>query len=220
MSGYTPQQLKRALKKAGLTVVYCDGWDSPSINPFGYSPCDGVVMHHTANSGAAGDHPSLPWMLNNTYAPVRAAHFLVGRSGSIHCTSGSGAYHAGAGGPITLGGVTIPGTQGNARMVGIEIESKGTDPRTDARVDEVDGITPQQVDSAVKLASALLALMGKDYRCAVRHADWTDGNFDRDNRTWLPTRGRKNDTLVPLKFWRNRIRWQMTKTRAANIIGR
>lgn len=218
MTAYTPKELKRALKQAGLQVEYQTGWDSKSINPFNTGPWAGVVLHHTANGGARGDHPSLYWMMNNSYKPVRAAHFLIGRSGRIMCTSGSGAYHAGSGGPLRLNGTYIAPTQGNAALVGIEIESKGTDPRTDAKVTDVDGLTPQQVDAAVKLTSALLDLMGLNVKNVIRHADWTNGGFDGNPR--LPTYGRKNDVLQPLKWWRRRIRRHQLALKAKRLIGR
>jgi N-acetyl-anhydromuramyl-L-alanine amidase AmpD len=218
MTAYTPKELRRHLRKSGLQVEYQPGWDSREINPFNSGPWAGVVLHHTANGGAAGDHPSLYWMMNNQYKPVRAAHFLIGRSGKILCTSGSGAYHAGAGGPLTLAGTYIAPTQGNAALVGIEIESKGTDPRTDASVGSVDGLTPQQVDAAVKLTVALLDLMGLGVKNVIRHADWTNGAFDGNPR--LPTFGRKNDVLQPLSFWRRRIRRAQLAMRAKRLIGR
>lgn len=218
MTAYSPAQLRRALKQAGLHVEYQPGWDSSGINPFNSGPWAGVVLHHTANGGARGDHPSLYWMMNNQYAPVRAAHFLIGRSGKIMCTSGSGAYHAGAGGPLKLGSHYIAPTQGNAALVGIEIESKGTDARTNARVDEVDGLTPQQVDAATKLTVALLDLMGLGVKSVIRHRDWTDGGFD--GNPVLPTKGRKNDVLQPLSFWRRRIRRAQLAMRAKRLIGR
>jgi hypothetical protein len=205
MTAYSPAQLKRALKLAGLTVEYQPGWDSKGINPFTSGPWAGVLLHHTANGGAKGDHPSLYWMMNNQYAPVRAAHFLIGRSGKIMCTSGSGAYHAGAGGPLKLGSHYIAPTQGNA-------------PRTDAKVTDVDGLTPQQVDAATKLTVALLDLMGLGVKNVIRHRDWTDGGFD--GNPVLPTKGRKNDVLQPLSFWRRRIRRAQLTMRAKRLFGR
>ena len=218
MTAYSPAQLRRALRQAGLNVQYQTGWDSPHINPFQSGPWAGVVLHHTANSGARGDHPSLYWMMNNQYAPVRAAHFLIGRSGTIFCTSGSGAYHAGTGGPLRLNGTYIAPTQGNAALVGIEIESKGTNPRVDAKIEDTDGLTPEQVTAAVKLTVALLDLMGLTHKNVIRHADWTNGDFDGNPR--LPTYGRKNDVLQPLKWWRTRIRRERRRMRLNRILGR
>lgn len=218
MTAYSPAQLKRHLKQAGLNVQYQTGWDSPHINPFTSGPWAGVVLHHTANGGAKGDNPSLYWMCNNEYAPVRAAHFLVGRSGSITCVSGSGAYHAGAGGPLRLNGTYIGPTQGNAALVGIEIESAGTNPRTDAKQDDTDGLTPEQVKAATDLTVALLDLMGLNHKNVIRHADWTNGGFDGNPR--LATYGRKNDVLQPLDWWRKRIRRAQRAMRVKRLFSR
>jgi N-acetyl-anhydromuramyl-L-alanine amidase AmpD len=218
MTAYSPAQLRRHLEACGLKVDYQPGWDTTAINPFRSGPWAGVMLHHTANGGARGDHPSLYWMMNNQYKPVRAAHFLIGRSGKILCTSGSGAYHAGAGGPIRLAGTAIPANQGNAAMVGIEIESKGTNPSTNAPVDSVDGITREQVKAAAALTAALLDLMGLNHRSVCRHADWTNGDFDGNPR--LPTFGRKNDVLQPLGWWRKRIRLAQRRLKLRLMLNR
>ena len=212
---YSPAQLKRALSLAGLDVSYEPGWDSPANDPFGISPSLGVIMHHTANGGARGDHPSLYWMMNNQYKPVRAAHFLVGRSGKIMCVAARGAYHAGAGGPVRVAGHLVPQNQGNKYLVGIEIESKGTSANRKARVDEVDGYTPQQVKAAAQLAAALCNLMGLSQRSVITHAAWTNGVFDGNPR--LPTFGRKNDTLLSVGFWRRRVRLRLAALRARRL---
>ena len=215
---YSPAQLKRALRRAGLNVSYEPGWETPANDPFGVSPSHGVIMHHTANSGARGDHPSLYWMMNNQFYPVRAAHFLVGRSGKIMCVASRGAYHAGAGGPVRVDGRSVPKDQGNKYLVGIEIESKGTSKSTTARIDEVDGYTPEQIESASKLAAALCDLMGVSHRAVITHAAWTNGEFDGNPR--LPTYGRKNDTLLGVGFWRRRVRLKMLALRTRRLLDR
>jgi len=215
-NAYSPAQLKRQLRRAGLEVSYESGWDNPANDPFGISPSLGVIMHHTANGGARGDHPSLYWMMNNQFAPVRAAHFLVGRSGKVMCVAGRGAYHAGAGGPVRVDGRLVPYNQGNKYLVGIEIESKGTNKSTTARIDEVDGYTPEQIEAASKLAAALCDLMGLSHRSVITHAAWTNGDFDNNPR--LPTYGRKNDTLLGVKFWRRRVRLKMLALRARRLL--
>ena len=215
---YSPAQLQRQLKRAGLHVSYEAGWSDSANDPFGVSPSHGVIMHHTANSGARGDHPSLYWMMNNQYAPVRAAHFLVGRSGKVMCVAARGAYHAGAGGPVRVDGRHIPYNQGNKYLVGIEIESKGTSANTKARVDEVDGYTPEQIESASLLAAALCDLMGVSSKAVITHAAWTNGEFDGNPK--LPTYGRKNDTLLGVGFWRRRVRLQKLKFQTRRLLNR
>lgn len=192
MGSYSYDSFAQAVRVSGVKAVFENGWNSSSICPFGVSPSAGVVIHHTANGGARGNAASLYWCLNNTYYPVRAAHFLIGRDGTVHVLSGRGSYHAGAGGPKTLEGRTIPANQGNRYLVGIEIESKGTDPRTNARKSDVDGITRKQVKATVRLTAAMCELMGVGWRSVIGHKEWTPG--------------RKNDPLQDMNWWRKKVR--------------
>lgn len=211
MATYTYAQFRTAILGAGLDkVVFQSGWDDPNISPFQSSPDTGVMLHHTANGGAKGNAPSLYWCLNNEYAPVRAAHCLIGRDGTVHILSGRGSYHAGAGGPMVLDGATVPADQGNRHLFGIEIESKGTNPSVRSLTSDVDGITPAQVRSAVLVSAAVLLLMGRDAKSLIRHRDWAPG--------------RKNDVLQPLPYWRGKVRrrlaWLRLQRAAARVAGR
>ena len=219
MKTYTANEFKKAMKKHAVNVVYYDGWDSSVIDPFGVSPSMGIVAHHTANSGAHGNNPSVPWQVHNEFYPVRAAHVNIGRDGLVTVLAARGAYHAGAGGPVTIGSGTVPYNQGNKYLFGVELESKGTSANTDAAITDVDGITPQQVESFTRLACALCELMDVDEKSIIRHADWTDGG-PKFGGPWLPTRGRKNDTLVPTTFWRKAVRKRRMVTRLKALIGR
>ncbi len=205
MASYTATQLRRALRKSGLNVAYAEGWDSKEIDPFGVSPYAGVMMHHTANGGAKGNNPSLYWQIRNTYYPVRAAHCNIGRDGLVTIIAARGSYHAGAttlpAGGIQLGKYWVSGSHGNRATFGIEIESKGTNPTTKAKVTDVDGYTPEQIKAATILAATICELMGVDASCVLNHADWAPG--------------RKNDTLLPRSWWQRRVkrhlRWQAAK---------
>jgi N-acetyl-anhydromuramyl-L-alanine amidase AmpD len=209
MAGYTTKQLKRKLDKTGLRLDYAKGWDDPAINPFGVSPSVGVVMHHTANGGAKGNNPSVYWQCNNEYAPVRAAHFNIGRDGLVTVISGSGAYHAGAGradGGMNIGGTWVPSVSGNKLLVGIEIESKGTSANKRAKPGDVDGYTPAQIKAATILAAAMCELMGVTADSVLNHADWAPG--------------RKNDTLLPRSFWQGKVRRKMLANKATRLLRR
>jgi N-acetyl-anhydromuramyl-L-alanine amidase AmpD len=102
---------------------------------------------------------------------------------------------------MTLGGQWIPSSSGNKALFGIEIESKGTNPTTHAKVTDVDGYTPEQVKAATILAATICELMGVDDKSVINHKDWAPG--------------RKNDTLLTKEFWRKkvkrRLRWQAAK---------
>ena len=104
-------------------------------------------------------------------------------------------------------------------LFGVELESKGTSANTDAKVTDTDGITPQQVESFTRLACALCELMDVDEKSILRHADWTDGG-PKFGGPWLPTRGRKNDTLVPTEFWRKAVKRRRLTARLKALVGR
>lgn len=188
----TAKQVLEAVKASGVKYVLEDGWDNPAIGKYGsgWKPA-GVVLHHTANGGAKGNTPSLRWVLHNEYAPVRACHFLVGRDGMVHVVYALGCYHAGAGGPMRVGGVSIPKDEGNRYLYGIEVESKGTDPSVKAGPSDVDGFTPAQVEATARLSAELVRMLGKDESAVIRHRDWAPG--------------RKSDVLQPISWWRSVI---------------
>lgn len=218
MSSYTASEFKKVLKKAGVNATYYEGWDSQAIDPFGYSPDKGIIAHHTANDGAKGNNPSVPWQVHNEFYPVRAAHVNIGRNGLVTVLAARGAYHAGSGGPVKVGSGYVSKDTGNQHFFGIELESEGKSASTTAKVTDTDGITPEQVESFTRLCVALCGLMGIDEKSLIRHADWTDGGFD--GNPWLPTRGRKNDTLVPLKFWRKKLKRALLTARVKSLFSR
>lgn len=182
----TPKRLRFKLKRYGVPVKYVPDWDSPRIDPYnGRSDFQGVMLHHTAGTN------SLRWICyTNKYKPVRAAHFLIDRDGTVHVCSGVGAYHAGAGGPWRFPGkppVTIPANGGNQRLYGIEIESLGTSPRIDG---SPAGMTVEQVISTALLSAALLNAMRRGALSlpvsrVIRHRDWTTRKIDtRQDLDW------------------------------------
>ena len=183
-------RLRRRLDKYGVRYTLVKGWDSPAIDPYGgKNDMQGILLHHTAG------RDSLNYICHtNPYAPVRAAHFLIARNGMVYVCSGSGAYHAGRGGPWRISkSVTIPKDSGNSRLYGIEIESMGTSPRIDGTPA---GMTVEQVISTALLCVALLdamrpgpVLYGVDR--VIRHRDWTS---------------RKIDVQQALPWWRDVIR--------------
>lgn len=187
----SPQRLVKFLAKHDVDYSLVAGWDSPAIDPYkGSNDMQGIVLHHTAGMN------SLKYIVSgNPYAPVRACHFLVSRTGLVHVVSGSGAYHAGAGGPWKITRtLTIPEDQGNSRLFGIEIESLGTKRKIDG---SSASMTVAQVVSTSKLCAALLEAMsptpGVSFRVGrvIRHRDWTS---------------RKIDVLQDLDWWRAAVR--------------
>lgn len=186
----SPTRLKNRLKKYNVPTKYVKGWDSSKIDPYhGRSDFKGIVLHHTAGTNSEGYI-----CFGNPYAPVRAAHFLVNRDGTVSVCSGSGAYHAGRGGPWKFTkSVVIPKDAGNSRLYGIEIESLGT---SAAISGTTKGMTVEQVVSTALLCVALLDAMapaGLVYRVGrvIRHRDWAPK--------------RKPDVKQDLGWWRDVI---------------
>lgn len=183
----SPKRLENHLRKWKVPFKTVKGWDSPSIDPYnGRSEFKGVLLHHTA-----GTNSERYICFTNPYAPVRAAHFLVNRDGSVSVCSGSGAYHAGEGGPVSFTKtVTVPKNQGNSHLYGIEIESLGTS----AAISGTDkGMTLEQVISTALLSAALLDAMAPGplvYKVGrvIRHKDWAPN--------------RKVDVRQDLDWWR------------------
>jgi N-acetyl-anhydromuramyl-L-alanine amidase AmpD len=184
-----PKRIAHKLAKYGVSHRFVPGWDSSRIDPYdGRSDFAGIVLHHTAGMD------SLSYVVKgNPYAPVRACHFLVQRDGLVRVVSGSGAYHAGKGGPWTFGSggksVTVPKDSGNSRLWGIEIESLGTSRKINGS-DE--GMTVEQVVSTALLCAALLNAGRRGWR------SWPVSRVIR-HRDWAPRR--KVDVLQDVTWW-------------------
>ena len=181
------KRLKSKLAEHNVPTRYYKDWDSTRIDPYnGRSDFRGIVLHHTA-----GVNSERYIAETNPYAPVRACHFLITRSGEVVVMSGSGAYHAGSGGPYKFPsgiGKEIPKDEGNKFLYGIEIESMGTSASIN---NKKEGMTRKQVVATALLCAALLNAMKTSpgylpVSRVIRHKDWTP---------------RKVDVLQDLEWW-------------------
>ena len=173
------KRLKYKLKKYNVPTRYYKGWDSTRIDPYdGRSDFQGVLLHHTA-----GVNSERYIAETNPYAPVRACHFLITHKGEVVVMSGSGAYHAGKGGPWRFPSGTgkyIPKDSGNRYLYGIEIESLGETSRINGTNK---GMRREQIVSTALLVAALLNAMrpgpgSKPVSRVIRHKDWTPRKID------------------------------------------
>lgn len=186
-----PKRIKFKLRQYHVDARYKPGWNHKRIDPYnGRSNFAGIVLHHTAgvNSEEYIAH-------GNPYAPVRACHFLVKEDGKVVVMSGSGAYHAGRGGPWRFPrkgkDVVVPKDSGNSRLWGIEIESLGQ--RSRVGKDEFpEGMNTEQVVSTAFLCAALLNAGRPGWR------SWPVSRVIR-HRDWAPTR--KVDVKQDLDWW-------------------
>lgn len=169
--GSTPVQMVRKAITGIPNVVFESGWDSPSISGKGVFAPRFVMLHHTAGTD------SLKLLRDrNKYAPVRGAHFLVDRDGTVHVLSASVAYHAGAG-----KGFGVPDNQMNQLSWGIEIEDPGIKQT----------MSGPQIKATARLANGLLRAMQVDESNLIQHKEWS-------------TTG-KVDTRYPTNFWRQKV---------------
>ena len=175
----SPKRLKYKLNAYKVPTRFKKDWDSRRIDPYnGRSDFEGIILHHTA-----GVNSENYIAYTNPYAPVRACHFLVARDGEVIVMSGSGAYHAGSGGPYRFPSGTgryVPKDLGNRYLYGIEIESLGKSAHIDG---SKDGMTVEQVVSTALLCAALLNAMrpgpgSKPVSRVIRHRDWTPRKID------------------------------------------
>lgn len=130
-----------------------------------------VMLHHTA-----GTH-SLGVLMKTRWLPVRGAHFLIDRDGTVHVLSARKAYHAGTGGPRW----GVARNAMNAFAWGIEIEDLGL----------TQSMTDEQIESAALLSGGLLEAMGQGLDHLIQHKEWN-------------TTG-KVDTRYSTGFWREKV---------------
>jgi hypothetical protein len=192
------------------------GWTDTLVAP------TAIILHHTACGATSNsDHPSLNYIMSpGPYAgKTRAANALLARDGTLHFTSPAYAvYHAGLGGPVTIGGPGKPGSnkipkdEANRYTFGIEIEAHSSKKVVPYQFGKMDGITDKQLDTLTRFLAALSDMIGwsMDNRRIIFHRSWTDGAFDGNPP--LPTHGRKIDLQLPLTL----IREETAKHRTGN----
>jgi hypothetical protein len=175
MKKWDPMVLIKAAEAAGVKFDVDDTW--LDVNPYGasFNPV-GVVWHHTATGTfTKGDMPSLSWCrFPGEYSmKARACHIVVARSGHMQIIAGNGAYHAGAGGPMTVNGKLLPKDEGNSSLIGIEIEaSSSTKINKKDRITPKSGINPAQWEATAKFNAALFDILKWPTSSAIRHRDW------------------------------------------------
>ena len=184
-----PKRIKYKLKRYNVNFRLMPGWNHKRIDPYnGRSNFKGIMLHHTA-----GVNSERYIAYGNPYAPVRACHFLVTESGKVVVMSGSGAYHAGRGGPWRFPrrgrDVRIPKDGGNSRLWGIEIESLGKSPKAGPN-EFPEGMNTEQIVSTAFLCAALLNAGRRSWRSwpvsrVISHKMWTRRKIDvRQDIEW------------------------------------
>jgi hypothetical protein len=179
----------KALKDEGLKVVeYKSSWRTHNRGERGdgWGPVQGVMLHHTATSGATAakvkDSVELCWH-GYTALPGPLCHGVIAPDGTVYLVGYGRANHAGLGDDDVLRAVInetrIPTdneavTDGNARFYGFECINLG---------DGKDDWPPAQVEAMVRASAAILRKHGwnedgEGFISVIAHAEWQPGKPD------------------------------------------
>ncbi|MFI7098007.1 N-acetylmuramoyl-L-alanine amidase [Streptomyces sp. NPDC050161] len=170
-------RLLAALKGEGLDVVEVGDWRHHDRNDKGpWGPVHGVVIHHTATSGAKttvrtcyDGHPDLPGPL---------CHGVITKDGRVHLVGAGRANHAGLGDADVLRAVIaeklLPhddasDADGNRAFYGFECENRG---------DGHDPWPAVQLTAIAKAAAAVCRAHGWSERSVIGHLEWQPGKVD------------------------------------------
>ncbi len=194
----TPRQLEEALRDwiPAKKLDFRPGWNTRGTAWYG--GLRGLIVHDLVGV----DQGAIDW----TYAPSSPVPYCnsVTTHTKVIVNSCLSVWHAGTGGPWPAAG--IPKDQANAYCWGIENAVWGRS--VDEYSDEMRDLTSRTI-CAVREAAGIWPRRAPFSR-VVRHASWTDGGSELGMTYWLPTRGRKVDTKLPLSTWRAdaRARWK------------
>lgn len=166
--------LPDALRAEGCTVVEVDGWESrgrPSSSG-GFDPY-GTLHHHTGTTASPSNPaPTLQTVIHGrSDLPGPLCHALIGYDGTVHVVAAGRANHAGE----CNGFGPFSGGDGNAQLIGWEIDYDGTQAISDA-----------QQDAAVRASAAVLKRLGETENYAATHQEtsktgkWDTGGVTGD----------------------------------------
>lgn len=153
------------LRDAGLTVATVSGWESRGRPPSkgAFAPY-AVGLHHTATK-TPGDHPTLGLVTRGRPdLPGPLCQVLLARDGTAWLVAAGRANHAG----LSNGAGNLAAGDGNAQLIGVEVETSGHEP-----------LTPAQTAAAPRLTAAILRKLKRDETYTFLHATWsTTGKWD------------------------------------------
>ncbi|MCR8943953.1 peptidoglycan-binding protein [Streptomyces sp. OUCMDZ-4982] len=173
----TADQLLRALRNEGLTVVEHRSWRTNNRNHKGpWGPTHGVMIHHTVTSGTAA---SVELCYNGHSAlPGPLCHGVIAKDGTVHLVGNGRANHAGSGDDDVLQAViaekALPpdneaNTDGNRYFYGFECVNLG---------DGTDPWPAAQLLAIERAAAAVCRAHGWGERSVIGHLEWQPGKID------------------------------------------
>ena len=188
----TAKEIRASLVKwlGRNNVTFKPGWDKRGRQWSG--GLRGLIVHDLVGV----DQGAIDW----TYAAGESMPYcnsVTTKDGKVIVNSVLSCWHSGLGGPWPA--ANIPKDQGHIYLWGIEHAVWGR---------SVDEYTPAMLDATAKTVCAIREVAGSGWpsrspwKRLIRHASWTDGGRELGMDYYLPTRGRKVDTVRPLAEWR------------------
>lgn len=161
--------LPDVLTKAGCRVQTYEGWRTRSrptgdFNPFG------LLIHHTGTpTSMERPAPTVPMCIRGrSDLPGPLCQAVLGFDGLWHVIAAGRANHAGT----NRGSGPIPAGDGNAQMIGVEVDYSGSQ-----------DMGPMQMDALIKGSAAILKHLGKTEQFARGHKETsTSGKWDPGRR--------------------------------------
>ncbi len=192
MNQPTPAEIKASLIKwlGKSNVTFKPGWDKRG-RPWS-NGLRGLIVHDLVGV----DQGAIDW----TYAAGESMPYcnsVTTVDGKVIVNSVLSCWHSGTGGPWPAAGV--PKDMGSYYLWGIEHAVWGKN---------VNEYTPKMLDATAKTVCAIREVAGNawprrgPWKRLIRHASWTDGGKELGLSYWLPTRGRKVDTIRDITSWR------------------
>ncbi|MFC8723782.1 N-acetylmuramoyl-L-alanine amidase [Streptomyces bacillaris] len=182
-------QLLRALRAEGLTVVEVGAWRTRNRNHKGpWGPAHGVMIHHTVTTGTA--HTVAMCRDGYSGLPGPLCHGVIAKDGTVHLVGNGRANHAGLGDPDVLRAViaerpapaeTRATVDGNRHFYGFECENLG---------DGVDPWPDVQLEAIERAAAAVCRAHGWGPLSVVGHLEWQPGKPDPHGFTMGDMRSR------------------------------
>jgi hypothetical protein len=163
--------LADVLRAEGCLVKTYEGWKERSRPTGDFHPF-GVLWHHTGTpTTMERPAPSVGTCINGrSDLPGPLCQVVIGRDGICHVIAAGRANHAGTNDGTGTG--PIPAGDGNAQMVGFEIDYSGSQ-----------DMGPLQMQAAIKASAAVLRKLGKDHTFARGHKETsTSGKWDPGRR--------------------------------------
>lgn len=195
----TPRQVREALQDwiPADRLEFRAGWDRRG-RPWAQG-VRGVMVHDLVGV----DQGAIDW----TYAAGQSfpfcnsvtAQYPDGRA-KVIVNSVLSCWHSGTGGPWPAAGVAKDTAHLSVWGIEMNVWGKSVAEYSDAMID----LTTRTV-CAIREVSEVWPRL-RPWSRLIRHASWTDGGPELGLTYWLPTRGRKVDTVRPLADWRRDAR--------------